>query len=98
MNTHTPPGLRQLALVWLLLMALGTATMLAGKVTTITSLGSLWMVVLMAVTWLKANLVLRYFLELNAASGGWNKVFITLVSLIIIILLSLYVSSTLIPL
>ena len=98
MHTHTPPSLRQLALVWFLLMALGAATMFAGKVTTITSLGTLWMVVLMAVTWLKAHLILRYFLELNAASGGWNKVFNILVSLILLLLLGLYASSALIPL
>lgn len=95
MMDHTPLTPRKLALVWLALMGLGVLTMLAGKVTSINSVGTLWMAVLMIVTWVKANLILRYFLDLNAATGGWNKVFNTLISLIIIILFGLYVSTSL---
>ena len=90
MSNHTPPTPRKLAFIWLILMGLGLATMLAGKVTAVTSLGIPWMVVLMAVAWIKANLILRYFLELNAATAGWSKTFNTLISLIIIIILGLY--------
>ena len=95
MNTHTPTTLRKLALIWLALMGLGIATMIAGKATNISSLGTLWMAALMAITWVKAHLILRHFLELDAATGGWSKAFNMMISLIIFILLALYASTSL---
>ena len=95
MNTHTPPTPRKLAIIWLFLMGLGMTTMLAGKVTSIETVGSAWMLILMALTWIKAHLILRYYLELDAASGGWSKVFNAIISLIIVILFGLYASTSL---
>ena len=95
MNSHTRPTPRKLVFIWLVLMALSLATMLAGKITSIETVGPAWMLILMAVTWIKANLILRYYLELNAASGGWNKVFNAIISLIIVILFGLYASTSL---
>jgi len=90
MSSHTPATPRKLAIIWLVLMALGLGTMLAGKVTAIEPVGVKWMLILMAITWIKANLILRYYLELDAATGGWSTVFNSLISLIIAILLGLY--------
>jgi len=87
------PGPRTLFVVWLTLMALTVATMIAGKVTAVATVGLAWMVVLMAVTWAKSILILRYYLDLKAASGGWNKVFGVLVSLILIVVLALYAAA-----
>jgi len=95
MSTHTPPTPRKLALIWLSLMGLGFATILAGKVTSVETVGPLWMLLLMTITWIKANLILRYYLDLNAANRGWSKAFNTLISLIILALLGLYVSTSL---
>lgn len=95
MNSHPPATPRKLVIIWLILMGLGLATMLAGKVTSIEPVGTAWMIALMAVTWIKANLILRYYLELDAATGDWNAVFNSLISLIILILLGLYASASL---
>ncbi len=95
MNAHTPATPRKLTIIWLVLMVLGLATMLAGKVTSIEPVGIKWMLILMTITWIKANLILRYYLELDAASGGWSKVFNSIISLIILALLALYASPSL---
>ncbi len=96
MSSHPPATPRKLTIIWLVLMVLGLATMLAGKVTATEPVGIKWMVILMTITWIKANLILRYYLELDAATGGWSKVFNSLISLIILVLLGLYIGPSLI--
>jgi len=71
-------------------MALTIATMIAGKVTNTVSLGMVWMAVLMAVTWLKATLILNYYLDLKSATGGWNKGFIILAGMILLFVFAIY--------
>ena len=89
------PAPRTLFFVWLTLMAATGITMIAGKVTGVASLGLLWAAVLMAITWLKANLVLAYFLDLKSATKGWNKAFTILVTIIIVIVYGLYTGARL---
>ncbi len=81
---------RTLVIVWLVLMGLTIGTMIAGKVTDATSLGMIWMGVLMVVTGFKATLILNYYLDLKAATGGWGKGFVSLVSSILIIVFVIY--------
>jgi caa(3)-type oxidase subunit IV len=88
MQHQTTP--RTLLIIWLILMALTIATMIAGKVTNVASLGMMWMAVLMVVTWLKATLILNYFLDLKAATGGWNKGFIAIIVMILLIVFITY--------
>lgn len=95
MKHDTYPKPRTLVTIWLVLMAATVGTMIAGKVTQVSSIGLIWMGVLMLVTWFKATLILNYFLDLKSASQGWGKVFGTLVALICISLYGLYGFGTL---
>ncbi len=91
MKHDTYPAPATLVTVWLVLMLATLATMIAGKVTEISSIGTIWMGVLMVVTWLKARLILLYFLDLKSATGGWSTGFGALVIFILIALFGLYI-------
>ena len=84
------PSLRTLVIVWLALMGATGLTMIAGNVTDISSIGWLWATGLMAITWLKARLILAYFLNLKAATSGWNTIFTVLISMVIFAIYALY--------
>jgi len=86
---HSTP--RTLTLVWLALMCATGLTMISGRVTDISSIGWLWSSTLLIVTWLKARLILSYFLNLKSATRGWNQVFTFLVTVILLAVFGLYV-------
>ncbi len=85
------PKPKTLIIVWLLLMGLSIATMIAGKVTTNLSIGTIWLAVLLIVAGLKSNLILHYYLDLKSASTGWNKLFSGLVWFILFAVFAIYV-------
>ncbi len=76
--------------VWAVLMLATIATMFSGKVSDITSIGPIWMGLLLIVTYVKATLILGYYLDLKSATGGWNKGFNTLVATILMITYAMY--------
>ncbi len=81
-----------LFVVWIILMALSGGTMIAGNVTNTVSLGMMWMALLLLVTLVKSTLILQYYLELKSSTPGWNKTFIGLVSVVLVIVFGLYVA------
>jgi hypothetical protein len=90
---HTAfPTPKTLIVVWLALMIATIGTMIAGKVTQVSSIGPTWILVLMGVTLLKASLILNYFLDLRSASKGWNKGFVGLVAVIVSGVVALYLT------
>jgi len=86
---HSTP--RTLVIVWLVLMCATSLTMITGRVNDISSIGWLWSSALLAVTWLKARLILSYYLDLKSATKGWNQVFTMLVTIILVIIFVIYV-------
>ena len=90
MDHSSFPKPKTLIKIWALLMAATIATMIAGKVTSVTSIGIVWMSVLMVVTMLKAGLILDFYLDLRSAEGGWNKGFLVLLGFILLIIFGLY--------
>ena len=90
MQHSSYPTARTLFITWAVLMALTIGTMIAGKVTVTASIGIFWMAALIAVTWVKAGLILSYYLDLKSARGGWNKLFTALVTVILVIVFALY--------
>jgi len=96
MNAIQHPSTRTLIVIWACLIAATIMTMVAGKVTEVTSIGLVWVGLLMLVTWLKAILIVSYFLNLKAATGNWQHVFIWLMGAIIIAIFVLYVLAGLI--
>ena len=84
----SPP--KTLITVWLALMAAALATMVAGRVTETASPGLVYLGVLMMITWLKAVLVLRYFLDLKAAEKGWFGGFSILTGGILLVVWGVY--------
>ena len=89
------PKPKTLIKVWLVLMGLTITTMIAGKVTSVASIGIIWMAVLMVVTVVKASLILDFYLDLKSAKGGWNKGFLSLLLVIVVIIFGLYVAQVL---
>ncbi len=90
MKRHTLPSFKTLIVVWGFLMLATIGTMFAGKVSDVTSIGPLWMGLLLVVTYIKATLILGYYLDLKSATGGWNKGFNTLVAIILLVIYGLY--------
>jgi len=91
MQHSSYPKPRTLLIVWLLLMGLTVATMVAGKVTATHSIGTVWLAVLLIVAGLKSSLILHYYLDLKSASAGWNKLFSGLVWFILLTVFAIYV-------
>ncbi len=87
--------IRKLFIVWLCLMALTIGTMIAGKVTSTASLGLYWIGGLMLVSFVKAKLILDYYLELKTAYGAWDKLFTSMIALLLIILTGIYIAQKL---
>ncbi len=84
------PTTRQLLLAWALLMALTVGTMLAGKVTSAATLGLVWTVTLLAITWAKARTILLVYLNLRAAPGHWRSGFGATLAVLLVLLLGIY--------
>jgi len=84
------PTTRLIVLTWLLLMALTIGTMVAGKVTSAASLGFVWTVVLLAITWAKARGILLVYLNLRAAPAHWRSGFGTALAFMLLLLLAIY--------
>ncbi len=92
MQNSNYPTPRILFIVWLILMGLSGATMIAGKVTASLSIGSVWMAVLLLVAGLKSRLILRYYLDLKSATSGWSTLFSGLVLFILLTVFAIYVA------
>ncbi|WP_339863525.1 cytochrome C oxidase subunit IV family protein [Paremcibacter congregatus] len=74
MNFQSPPP-RALVFCWLFLLLLTLASMFSGQATRLITLSAPMIFTLGLITWGKALLMLRYYLNLKAASRGWNKAF-----------------------
>lgn len=93
MEQSNYPSLRSLTSVWLIILFLSIGTLFTGQVDQPSTIGLLWMLGLLGVTLFKSILILDYFLDLKAASGSWNKVFISLICIILLIIYGLYAVS-----
>ncbi len=80
------PGYRLLTIAWLLLIALTIGTIFTGRVGELEPIGLTWTAALLIVTGFKAFAILRWFLNLRAASSGWNKFFISYLILLLLII------------
>ena len=89
------PSTRALLFTWALLTGLTIGTMIAGKTTKIESLGILWLAVLLLITFAKARLILRNYLDLKSAGGGWNGIFTALILAILSVIFVLYMATIL---
>ncbi len=92
MSTNQHPSTRTLIVIWLCLITATAVTMIAGKVTEVTSVGLVWVGLLMLVTWLKVTLIVSYFLNLKAATGNWQQIFNLLIGVIVGAIFALYVA------
>lgn len=84
------PKPKTLFIVWLLLLAATSASMVAGKAGDVSSPGLGGTGLLLLVTWIKARLIMSYFLDLKSASHGWNVALNALVITIILVIFGLY--------
>ena len=85
------PSFRLLTIAWLLLIALTLGTIFTGRVGELEPIGLTWTAALLIVTGFKAITILRWFLNLRAASAGWNTLFI---SYLVILLLIIFGTAT----
>ncbi len=84
------PTTRQILIAWAILMALTIGSMVAGKVTSAASLGILWTLTLLAITWAKARTILLVYLNLRAAPAHWRTGFSTALAFMLVLLLAIY--------
>ncbi len=84
------PTRKELIYAWFAMMLLTIGTMIAGHVTSSRSLGILWMSALMLITFFKARYILRYYLNLKAATGGWNSAFNAFLIILLLSILALF--------
>lgn len=83
------PKVRTLLLAWAALMALTIGTMVAGRVTDTNSLGVGWMVALGVITWAKAGMILRNYLNLRTAPT-WLDVFMAYLLILLVLVVGLF--------
>lgn len=90
---QTPPSyfptVRALLVSWAMLMALTLGTMAAGRVLDEQRLGLLLLASLFGVTWLKAGVILRQYLNLRTVPAAADALMIV-IGLILAIVASLY--------
>lgn len=91
MTVKPAPPIRALSLIWLTLILLSVGTLFTGQVSDKSSIGPVWMLGLLAVTFFKSVLILNYFLDLKAATRGWSQLFIILLLIILILIYGIYV-------
>ncbi len=84
------PSYRLLFIVWLLLLILTAGSIITGHVKMPTHLDDIWIAALFCITAIKAYAILRWFLNLRAASSGWNTLFM---AYLIILLSSIFAIS-----
>ena len=84
------PGIGLLTRAWAIMMLLTVGTIIAGRVTSDVTLGVAWMVALSVITWGKSLFILRYYLNLRAAKGGWNKAFSSFLFVLLLLILLLF--------
>lgn len=84
------PGYRTLFCAWVILIALTIGTVFTGRVGETNAIGLPWLAALLFVTGFKAFAILRWFLNLRAASSGWNKLFICYLVLLLLIIFGSY--------
>ena len=87
------PKPRILFLTWAALMALTIATMFAGRVTLDVTLGTAFMTAVAAITWIKSILILRFYLNLAAATRGWNSAFSAFLAVLLMLIVMIYAIS-----
>ena len=88
---HAPyPSRTTLLIAWLILMALSVGTLFTGRVSQQTALGPLFVLSLFAITWLKSRFILRYYLNLRAASKGWQVGFAFYIFLLLALIFAIY--------
>lgn len=85
------PSRRLLVFCWVLLVLLAVGTLFSGQATSLNRLPPLLILSLGILTWVKAMLVLRYYLNLKSASRGWNRAFNSYLFIILAILTSIFV-------
>lgn len=83
------PSVRTLIASWALLMVLTVATMFAGRVVGTGRLGPALLAALFVVTWAKAGIILRQYLNLRTVPSAADAL-IVLIGLILAVVLSLY--------
>lgn len=83
------PSVRTLIVSWALLMALTVATMFAGRVVGTGRLGPALLAALFVVTWAKAGVILRQYLNLRTVPSAADALMV-LIALILAVVLSLY--------
>ena len=88
--SHNLPSRRTLFMAWALLMVLTIGTMIAGKVTSATSLGLIWTGVLLAISWAKARTILQVYLNLRAAPRHWRSSFNGVLIFLLLVIFGLY--------
>ena len=84
------PSSRTLFIAWLMLIGLTVGTIFTGRVSGVETIGIPWLAALLLVTGFKAFAILRWFLNLRAASAGWNKLFICYLVLLLLIIFGSY--------
>lgn len=84
------PSARTLVVSWALLMALTIATMFAGRVVGTGRLGSGLLAALLVVTWAKAGIILRQYLNLRTVPAAADALMV-LIAVILAVVASLYV-------
>ena len=88
---HNSPSRKILITAWLTLLALTMGTMISGHVSGGNALGPAWIAALAAITLFKARIILRDYLNLRAASGGWGRGFTAFLILLLGILALLFI-------
>lgn len=84
------PSRGSLVLAWALLMSLTVGTMFAGRVNTAHQLGPAMLAALFLVTWAKAGVILRQYLNLRTVPAAADAMMI-LIALILAVVGSLYI-------
>jgi len=84
------PTRKELIYAWVAMMVLTVGTMFAGRVTSTQTLGIIWMSALMVITFMKARYILRYYLNLKAATGGWNSAFNAFLFILLLSILAIF--------
>ncbi|MCF6195087.1 MAG: cytochrome C oxidase subunit IV family protein [Emcibacter sp.] len=87
----TNPSPKTLFFCWLALMALTIGTMLSGHATSDIALSDLLILALGLITWVKAMVILRYYLNLRAASRGWNRAFSSYLFVVLGIIMAIFI-------
>ena len=90
MPPSTPPSIRTLIGVWLILIVLSAGTLFAGGVTTDDSNGIWAVAALLTITFFKTKLILNFYLHLKAATGNWGAFFTSLIVLILLAVFGIY--------